>query len=392
MKILLVHNRYRQAGGEDAVFEAEKALLIEHGHEVREFVRDNREIESLGKFASAGSAIWSRRSHRAIQQSLSDFRPDVAHFHNTFMLVSPAAYYACREARVPVVQTLHNYRLLCPAATFLRDGRVCEECLGKIPPLPGIWHACWRGSRTQTAVAAAVYSIHYWLGTWQTQVDRYIALTEFARQKFIAAGLAAPKITVKPNFVARHPLAGPGAKRRGALFVGRLAPEKGIRTLLNAWRNAGDIPLQIVGDGPLREEAEAFVKQHNLKQIEFSGWLAREAVLQRMRAAQFLVFPSEWYEGFPLTLAEAFACATPVLASKLGGMAEIVTDGNTGLHVESGNAHAWTEKSIWAWTHPDEMQALGANAWHAYEEKYTAEKNHELLMDIYARAIAERGR
>lgn len=391
MKVLLVHNRYRQAGGEDAVFEAEKTLLLENGHETREYVRDNREIESRGKFASAGSAIWSRRSYREVHALLSEFRPDVAHFHNTFMLVSPAAYYACREARVPVIQTLHNYRLLCPAATFLRGGKVCEDCLGKIPPLPGVWHACWRGSRAQTAVAAAVHSIHYWMGTWQKQVDRYIALTGFARQKFIAAGFDAQKMTVKPNFVARDPLAGPGARRGGALFVGRLAPEKGLLTLLNAWRNVGEIPLDIIGAGPLREEAEAFVKQHNLKQVMFSGWLAREAVLQRMREAQFLLFPSEWYEGFPLTLAEAFACATPALVSNLGGMAEIVADGKTGLHVESGNAHAWAKKIAWAWARPNEMQALGANARRAYEEKYTAQKNHELLMDIYARAVAERG-
>ena len=391
MKVRLIHNRYRQAGGEDAVFEAEKSLLSDHGHETREYVRDNREIDSRGKLASAGSAVWSRRSYREIHNLLSGFRPDVAHFHNTFMLVSPAAYYACHEAGVPVIQTLHNYRLLCPAATFFRDGKVCEDCLGKIPPFPGVRHACWRGSRAQTAVAAGVHSIHHWLGTWEKRVDRYIALTEFARRKFIEAGFAGETISVKPNFVARDPLAGPAVRRSGALFVGRLAPEKGIRTLLKAWQNIGSIPLKIVGDGPLMEEVDSFVKRHNLAKVEILGWLARDEVLRHMRAAQFLLFPSEWYEGFPLTIAEAFACGTPVIASNLGGMAEIVTNGQGGLHAQAGNAEAWAAKISWAWAHPAEMEILGAHARRAYEGKYTAEKNHAMLLDIYSSVLAGRG-
>lgn len=302
------------------------------------------------------------------------------------MLVSPSAYYASQEAGVPVVQTLHNYRLVCPAATFFRDGHVCEDCLGKTPPWPGVMHACYRGSRSQTAVVAAMLTVHRALKTWREQVDCYITMTDFTRRKLIAGGLPAEKVAVKPNFV--HP--DPGMKDGHgcyALFVGRLSPEKGLRTLLQAWQGIRDIPLKIVGDGPLLDEVRSVMQAQQLRGVEVLGTRTRQEVMDLMHGASFLVFPSEWYECFPVTLAEAFACGLPVVASSLGVMAEIVEDGRTGLHFKPGDPEDLAAKVEWAWGHPCEMTVMGREARHEYEQKYTAERNYQQLTEVYQMVI-----
>ena len=392
MKILLVHNFYQQPGGEDAVFAAEVSLLRGRGHQVIEFTEDNKRIDGMRRWAVATQAIWSRGAKARLLKLLQETRPDVMHFHNTFLLISPAAYYACREAGVPMVQTLHNYRLICPSALLMRDGRVCEKCIRRAVPWPGVVHACWRGSRRQTAVVAAMLTVHRWLKTWQEHVDIYITLTEFARQKFIEGGLPVDKIVVKPNFVESDKLRVMESwktERGYALFVGRLSPEKGVRTLLQAWRRLKGVSIKIVGDGPLMEEVQSFVNRHDLNGIEVLGHRPRDEVFQVMKGACFLVFPSEWYEGFPITIAEAFACGVPVIASRLGAMAEIVEDGRLGLHFEPGNPEGLAAKVEWAWAHPKKMQAMGREARREYEAKYMAERNYKILMEIYQQAMEE---
>jgi len=387
MKIILVHNRYQQPGGEDAVFAAEMALLRRHGNEMVEYIEDNQRINGMNRFAVASRAIWSCSSQSKLNQILQDTRPNAVHFHNTFLLISPSAYYACQKFAVPVVQTLHNYRLLCPAGTFYRNGHICEDCLGKTPPWPGILHACYRDSRAETAVVSTMLTIHRWIRTWREQVDVYVALTEFARKKFIEGGLPSEKIVVKPNFV--HP--DPGIREEKglyALFVGRLSSEKGLRTLLWAWQYLQKIPLKIVGDGPLMEEVSAYVKTHKLEWVELIGRCNHEEVLELMKGARYLVLPSECYETFGLVAVEAFACGVPVIASRLGAMAEIVDDGRTGLHFEPGNSEDLAAKVEWAWTHPEAMSEMGREARREYEEKYTAEKNYKMLLDIYERALS----
>jgi glycosyltransferase involved in cell wall biosynthesis len=389
MKIVLVHNYYRQSGGEDAVFAAEAALLRQKGHEVVQFTEDNRRINGIGQIAVAAHTIWSRPTRHRLLRVLRDVRCDVAHFHNTFPLISPAAYSACREAGVPVVQTLHNYRLLCSAATFFRDGGVCEDCFGKTPPWPGVLHACYRESRAQTTVVAAMLTLHRWFKTWQEQVDIYVALTEFARRKFIEGGLPAEKILVKPNFVSPD-LGMRESEGSYALFVGRMAPEKGVRVLLQAWQGLQGAPLKIVGDGPLRDEVRAFVQEQKLECIAILGQCARQEVLTLMKGAQFLVFPSGWYEGFPITIAEAFACGVPVVASRLGAMAEIIEEGCTGLFFTSGDADDLSAQVQWAFTHPEEMAQMGRRARQEFQAKYTADRNYERLMAIYRKALGPR--
>lgn len=365
----------------------EASLLRQHGHEVVEYRQDNQRIETLNRLSVAAQTIWSRPVYRALRQLVRDIHPDITHVHNTFVLISPAAYYASRAAGVPVVQTLHNYRLLCPAATFFRDGQLCEECLGKTPPWPALRHACYRHSSVQSAVTATMLTVHRGLKTWQTQVDRYIALTEFSRRKFIQGGLPAEKVVVKPNFVSPDPGRREGSGRY-ALFVGRLAPEKGVMTLLRAWQQVAGVPLKAVGGGPLMQDVQTFLHTHQLSDVEVLGQRDLEEVLTLMKGAWFLVLPSEWYETFGRVAIEAFACSVPVLASRLGAMAELIDEGRTGLLFRPGDPEDLAAKVRWAVEHPEAMTRMGAQARQAYEAKYTAEHNYQMLMNIYAEAIS----
>jgi glycosyltransferase involved in cell wall biosynthesis len=387
-KVLLVHNRYQKAGGEDQVFAAETALLRRYGHKVFQYIEDNQRIEGMGYFSLASQTIWSRRTRSKLIEMLHDIKPGIVHFHNTFPLISPSAYSACQKEGVPVVQTLHNYRLLCPSATFFRHDRVCEGCLGKTLPWPGVLHACYRGSRMQSAVVAMMLTTHKWLKTWRDQVDCYVTLTEFARRKFINAGFPPHKLSTKPNFLYPDPGM---SNNQGhyALFVGRLSPEKGLRTLIDAWQHVPEIPLKIVGDGPLMCEIQRYIETRQLEQVEILGRHERQKVIEAMKGARFLVFPSECYEGFPVTIVEAFACGIPVIASRLGSVTEIVGDGRTGIKFCPGAPEDLAAKGQWAWTHVKETQAMKYEARAEYEKKYTAERNYKMLMDIYD--MARRG-
>jgi glycosyltransferase involved in cell wall biosynthesis len=390
MKILLAHNYYRQPGGEDAVFAAEADLLRQQGHKVIEFVEDNHRIEAMGPLPAAMQTVWSRPARRKFIHILRQNRAEVVHFHNTFLLISPSAYYACKELDVPVVQTLHNYRLLCPGATLLRDGRICEDCLGNTPPWPGFVHGCYRNSRPQSAVVGAMLTVHRWLKTWQQQVDVFVALTEFARRKFVQGGLPAGKMVFKPNFILPDP-----GMREGigsyALFIGRLSPEKGVRTLLKAWQHLKNIPLRIVGDGPLMDEVQKELRARQLDSVEILGQLDFREVLQLIKGARFLVFPSQWYEGFPMSIVEAFACGLPVIASRLGAMREIIAEKDTGLHFKPDDPEDLAEQVDWAWRHAEQMCQMGRKARREYQLKYTPEKNYEMLMQIYQKAMAQKG-
>ncbi len=391
MRVLLLHNCYQLAGGEDAVVQAEKALLEAKGHQVTLLEIRNDELTSILKKANAAvSAIYSLASKQRVSAEIAHFCPDLVHVHNFFPLLSPSVYDACRNAGLPVVQTLHNYRLGCPNAMFLRQGKVCEDCLGKRMPWPGIVHGCYRGSRAQSAITATMLAVHWLRETWQERVDAYIVLTAFQQEKMVQAGLPREKIHVKPNYVSEPEQFG-HTKVFGdyALFVGRLSREKSVTTLIDAYRHKDlRIPLKIVGDGPLHESLQADVQRAGLENgIEFLGQQDKSAVLTLMHKARFLVFPSIWYETFGLTMVEAFACGLPVLASRLGSMAEIVEDGVTGLHFEAGNSADLADKIQWANEHPEEMISMGKNARRVYEAYYTPEINYQQLMAIYQQAI-----
>ncbi len=379
--ILLTHNLYRIHGGEDTAFNAEKTLLESKGHRVITFIEDNARLNGRNPLKVL-NMIWSRSAYRKIKHLIMDTKPDVAHFHNTFFMISPSAYYACKEEGVPVVQTLHNYRLICPGALLMRGGTACEDCVGKSVPWQGVLNACWRGSYIGTALVTSMLTLHRLLKTWQEKVDIYIALTEFAKKKFIEGGLPAEKIVVKPNFVYPDPGKGDHGGKY-VLFVGRLSQEKGLPTLLRAWKNLKDIPIKIVGEGPLMSEIKSLAGREGLDNLEFLGRKPREEVFRLMKDALMLVFPSECYESFPLAVAEAFATGLPVVASRLGAMAEIVEDGRTGLLFEAGNPEDLADKVRWGWENPERMKVMGIEARKEFEDKYTAEKNYEMLMEIY---------
>lgn len=391
MKIILAHNKYREAGGEDVVFENEKRLLERNGHTVIPYLRSNTEVPNeslLDRLAIAPRMVWSSKTRQEFAAILGRERPDIVHIHNTFMVISPSIYYACAERGIPVVQTLHNFRLLCPAANFFRHGVICQECVDQ-SLLRGVVHGCYR-SRSATAGVALMLAFHRALDTWRASVARFIALTEFARSTFVAAGFPADRFVVKPNFTDPDPGERPGAGEY-ALFVGRLVENKGAGVLLNAWKQLpAQYPLQIVGEGPEGLALEAQARELQLSGITFRGRLGHDAVIEAIKRARFVIVPSTWYEGFPMCIAESFACGTPVLSSGLGAMAEIVEDHLTGLHFHRGDAQDLARKVEWAWNHPAELAEMGRAARRKYETHYTAEKNHSLLMGIYQEAQAPR--
>jgi glycosyltransferase involved in cell wall biosynthesis len=535
MKLIQIHNYYRQAGGEDAVVAAERAMLEEHGHQIVTYYQSNDLIAggspaeaaspSQGKgwlsslkskvygleslLSTALKTIWNHQTYREFRKLLQQEKPDVVHCHNTFPLISPSIYRACAKENVPVVQTLHNYRLLCLNAFLFRQnkrtlnvetadglvegvevdggakaaraetplstastcndfppaadlpetenaspGAICELCVHKSFKWPGIRYRCYRGSFPGSLVVALMLFVHKLLGTWSKKVTAYIALTEFHKQKMIEGGLPEQKIWVKPNFIdvtsikqksevrgqrsdgnishKKHEEAQEGGLnefdesqsdgltndsdltcgRPYALFVGRLSAEKGCDVLIRAWQlccekweveceksNAlstdhreritddNQPQLIIVGDGPERDSLEKLAS-HPASRIphpalHFLGKQPKERVLSLMRSAQFLVLPSLWYEGFPMTIVEAFSCGCPVMASGIGSMTSVISDGESGLFFEAGNSVGLAQKIQWAFEHPEQMREMGGKARQVFEADYSAEANYQRLMEIY---------
>ena len=390
MKILIAHNFYQQPGGEDQCAAAEIAMLKEFGHEVIEYFLHNNTISGMSNLQVAARTIWNWETYREVRRRLRQHRPQIAHFHNTFPLISPAAYYAAKSENVSVVQTLHNFRLSCANGLYFRNGRPCEECVGKSVPWPAVLHKCYRQSRAASATVGTMLTVHRGLGTWHKAVDAYIALTKIHRDKLIAAGLPAAKIAVKPNFA--YPDPGPGAGLGGyAIYVGRLSAEKGVMTLLAAWRQLdGKLPLRIVGDGPLAQAVQEAALADST--IQWLGHVPLEAVYELIGRATALILPSQCYENFPRVVIEAFAKGTPVIASKLGAMAEIVDDGRTGLLFQPGNPADLAAKIRSIVANAAAVACMRLAARHDYDCHFTAYANHGALMSIYERAINPRPR
>lgn len=386
----MLHNRYLVPGGEDQCSVAEAALLRDYGHEVELLEEDNRRIEQLGQARTAFRTVWSRESYRRIDKLLRSRPFDILHVQNFFPLWSPSVYYAAARNWVPVVQTLHNYRLMCVNSLFFRDQHLCQECLGRFLPWHGVVHACYRHSRAASAVVVSMVGAHKLAGTWRKRVSTYIAVSEFARDIYIAGGLPANKIAVKPNFI--HPTPPPGTGGGGyALYVGRLSQEKGIAAMLNAWKGAHEaIPLKIVGEGPLAELVIAAMQEN--KRIEYLGAKPLPEVLDLMRNAEFLVFPSEWYETMGRTIMEAFAVGTPVIATNIGPPATMVVPGETGFHFMPGSVAELRERAEWCSQNLDQVRAMRSKARQVFESHYTGAANARMLLAIYEMARDTAGR
>ena len=387
LRILAVHNRYLQPGGEDNSHAAEVALLRAHGHDVDEYTQDNQRVAQLGRARVAARTIWSRQTYREVRALLRDGRHDAVHIQNFFPLISPSIYYAARAQNVPAIQTLRNYRLFCTNGLMFRDNQPCEDCLGRPIAWPGIRHRCYRGSAAGTATVAAMQSTHRALGTWRRAVTRYVVLTEFAKQKFIQAGLPPHKLFVKPNFVDPDPCPGRGDGNT-LVFVGRLSEEKGIETLLNAWKTLAPqaaVTLKIIGDGPMADRVKQFTTTH--PSTQWLGAQLRQEVDHALGNAIALIFPSLWYEGMPRTIIEAYAKGTPVIAPRLGAMESMIRHNHTGYHFTPGDPADLAATIQHALQNPQTLQAMRENARREYEDNYTAQTNYTLLHRLIQDAV-----
>lgn len=390
-RILLLHNFYRSAApsGENQVFEMEQALLERRGHQVEVFTRHSDEIATRaigGAISGAVSTPWNPVSAYELRKRIASFDPDVVHAHNTFPLLSPAVFPAAKgTARV---LTLHNYRLFCAAAIPMRGGRVCTICLDRRSVVPALRYGCYRGSRFATAPLAIGIALHRIRGTWQKDLEAFIALTEFQRQRVVDAGLPADRIYVKPNFYPGQPAVVPWRDRQDrVVFVGRLSSEKGVRTLLEAWRRWGrqSPVLRIVGDGALREELEALAQG---MPVEFVGQLESAMAQGEIALARLLVVPSECFEGFPMVVREALAFGTPVAVSNIGPLPDLVADPESGCVFEPGDSESLLHTVRRAWENPELLERWGEGARAAFDEMYTEDANYAMLMEIYEQAMA----
>jgi len=386
MRILTVHNNYRQPGGEEQIFAGESALLESHGHEVFRYTLDNDDISTVNPLLLAKNTLWNSTVYRDLRSLIRQKQPEIAHFHNTFPLISPSAYYAARDEGVAVIQTLHNYRLLCPNALFFREGRVCEDCLGRVFPIPGVVHGCYRGNRRDSAMVAATTSFHTILGTWTKAVDKFIVISQFAMNKFIQGGLPAEKLALKCNFL--HSVPEPGEGKGGyAVYVGRLSIEKGLGVLLEAWRRLDrQIPLKILGDGPMAGLVTEAARE--MPEIEWLGRRPSHEVYEIVGNAAFLVFPSEWYETFGQVAIEAFAKGTPVIASNIGAIPELVQPERNGLLFRPSDPTDLAAKIDWLLAHPQQLAQMRLTARAEFESKYTADNNYQRLIEIYQSVLS----
>ena len=386
MNILILHNKYQISGGEDVVVAAEAAGLSQRGHTVRlEEVSNETIVGVRKKMATFLGASNNRASVAWIRALISEYSPDVIHVHNFFPLLSPAIHHAAAAEGVPVVQTLHNYRLICVGALLLRDGILCEKCVNG-SRYWGVIHKCYRNSFLGSYAIQRMQMRSSGSPGWRNDVQRFIALTEFARNKFIEGGIPAHKIVVKPNFPALCGELSADEKRNGALFVGRLSHEKGVHVLLNAWARMPEVPLRVAGDGPDLQR----LKDCAPPNVTFLGRLTTEAVRHEMKCAQALIIPSISYEGFPMALVEAFACALPVIGSRLGALEEIVSQNQTGFFFEPNDTESLTRVVKRLFANPKILADAGQAARERYLTRYTPEKNLEQLEGIYAKAIEEK--
>ncbi|MBF0384962.1 MAG: glycosyltransferase family 4 protein [Candidatus Omnitrophica bacterium] len=394
MKILLGHNYYQNSGGEDLVYRDEVSLLRSNGFEVLEFTRNNDYFESLsipGKIKALFNLGWSNKSYSDIKKSIRAFKPDIAHFHNIFYHLTPSVYSACKEEGVPVVQTLHNFRIFCSNGLMLRRGLNCEICL-ELPSFKAVFHRCYRSSAFLTYLIYQMLIKHNKKKTWHEQISTFIALSEFSREKFVRFGIKEEKIMVRPNFVFPTDVDVPLPKKKGgyALYMGRMSGEKGVEKLIEAWREIKGIPLYLAGNGPEEEFYFRLVKEKNISNVKFLGYIDGSEKINLLREARFIVVPSLCYENSPRIISEAFSMAVPVIANKTGSLIEIISDGKTGLLFDIRINGDLKEKAEALWDNDTLINKMSQNAFNEYRIKYSPQASFNMLCDIYKRTLEAR--
>jgi len=393
MRVLILHNRYRQYGGEDAVAESETNLLRSHGIEVLHLEADNDadpRVDLKGALGLALNSHWSGESYNGVLKICREFRPDVAHVHNFWLRLTPAVHTACRDAGVPTVQTLHNFRLFCTNAQFQRNGHRCEDCLGRIP-WRGVVRRCYRQSFLASAAVARMIVSNRSRGTWTEQVNAFIALSEHSRRLFIAGGIPEALIRVKPNFVEDlDPSRMLPSRATDFAYVGRLSEEKGVASLLSAWALAklpAPTRLIIAGDGPERPNLEQQAVSLGISStVTFLGYRPASEVLSLLGQARAVVMPSLFHECFPRTLVEAMSAGRPVIASTVGALDELVSS-DLGMQFEPLDTEALAQAIRRLHADAALVDRFGAAARAAFLARYTPERNFRMLMDIYEFAM-----
>lgn len=385
MRVLILHNAYQQRGGEDAVVEAEAKLLAQAGHHVHVEIVSNHGISSFGdKVRSLATAPYNAGRKRWVRGLIAKTGAEIVHIHNFFPLLSPSIHEAAAAEGVAVVQTLHNFRLICAGAMLLRNGRSCEKCVNG-SQFWGVAHRCYRGSLPGSAAVVAMQLRAEYVGTWSRDVHRFIALSEGGRDRFVSSGLPPSRIVVKPNFVPEPVTRAMRPDRNGALFVGRISPEKGLEVLLEAMRAVPEVPLIVLGDGPGLAHCRSIAPPN----VQFLGRVAPEQVAEHMSKAQFLVVPSIWEEPFGLTVPEAMSLTLPVIASRIGALAGMITHGHDGMHFAPGDA-ADLARAIKAMVqHRDTLEGMGKRARQTFEDRFAPGVNLAQLEHIYREAITE---
>lgn len=389
MKILIIHNRYIQYGGEDATFENELQLLKSNGNEVEVLNFDNKALETaIGKIQLLYKLFYNRESATKLDEIIQRFNPEIIHVHNFFYVASPSIFYVAKKHRVPIVVTLQNFRLICSGALLMRGGKICEICVGSTMPIHGIIHKCHKNSFFQSALLTLVTGFHKLVGTWNTSVSRYIAVTEFTRQKYINSSLKLKpnKIFVKPNSTGDHGFGEFQQRENYFLFVGRLTKEKGIDILLKAFKDS-KYPLYIIGDGPSRSDVLKAV--NDTSSITWYGHQGKDFIIEKMKRCRALIFPSIWYECLPVTILESFSTGTPVIISDIGNLNEIVSDKYNGLHFVAGDSDDLRKVTSDIAMNQDRYSVLYPNARKTYLDKYTHEQNFQSLMTVYNAAIVK---
>jgi len=393
LRILQVHHRYRSGwGGEDSVAELEADLLRRHGHEVEQLIVSAAGLENpgaLGLIATGLGTVWSRRGYGLVRAAISRFSPDIMHVHNSFPLLSPSIYWAAAKAGVPVVQTLHNFRLTCANSLLLRNGQPCQDCVGHLP-WAALRHRCFRKSFWSTAAVASSNVVHRWLGTYTDKVPTYIALTSFSQSVMSRSGLPAGRIWVKPNFAA-DPGNSHAQRSLQFMYVGEISRHKGVHLLLQAWKNAQPEGwrLLLVGEGPDREQLQASCGADS--SIVWLGRLPHPEVIALLAASRMLVLPSLCYENFPMVLLEAFSAATPVIAPSHGAFPALLSDGEDGMLFAPGSAPslaAALQAAVCAVdSHDGTWQHWSETARRTYLAEFTPARNYMELFAIYQETI-----
>lgn len=388
MRILFAHNRYLHRGGEDESRSQEITLLRSRGHEVIEYVVDNRDVKQAGLIALGVRSVWSAQQADLVQGLIAKTRPDILKVDNYFPILSPAIFAAAKAVGVPTVLSVRNYRLICPSANLFRDGAICTECVGKKVAYPAMIHRCYRNSYLQSSSVVVSNAFAHLRGTWVQSVDRFVAVSEFVKAELIRGGFAADKIVVKPNFIVDS---GPGNGDGGyALYVGRLTEEKGIGALIRAWRKVGTkLQLKIVGVGPLENllEQEAAANPN----IELLGWKSISEVCDYLGNARALIFPSEWLEPFGRSIVEAYSKGTPVIAANTAPMRDMVVEGKTGLLFKPGDGDELADRTLRLVDDEIGYKSMRLAARERYLARYSEDQNYTMMLDIFEQLISSSG-